>query len=162
MNDEVLARRLAALTGLTLAATMALWWLGSSRIALDRVSDAGRASADALQALWLVRGMALALVSVRVAALRGWHPGMAVGLMLIAPAWPVLVLVWSASTLPWLTAAVVELLLVAASFVLPLFGQALRRAVPRAESAEVIATSIGLALASAVWVTRALWAGLLR
>ena len=46
--------RLSALTGLALAATVALWWLGSTRIALDQAGDASRAAAAALLALWVV------------------------------------------------------------------------------------------------------------
>ena len=54
---------------------IAVWWLGSTRLALDHGTDASRCAADALYALLLVRGMALAVLSVRVGALRGWRPG---------------------------------------------------------------------------------------
>ncbi|MDO9313170.1 MAG: hypothetical protein Q7T97_01325 [Burkholderiaceae bacterium] len=160
--NEALDRRVAALTGLALAGAVAWWWLGSTRIALDRASDAGRVAADALQALWLVRGMALAVLGVRSGALRGWRSGMEAQWLLVVPAWPVVVLVWSASTVPLPLAAGVELLLMAASVVLPLMGQGLRRALRRAEPAEVIATAIGLAMACSAWLTRDLWVLTLR
>ncbi|MBP6226175.1 MAG: hypothetical protein KA439_14015 [Rhizobacter sp.] len=149
--------RLAALTGLALAATVALWWLGSTRIALDQAGDASRAAAAALLALWVVRGMVLAPLGLRAGALSGWRAGAAAAALLLAPAWPLLILVWSASTVPLLPAALVELSLLSAGVVLPLLGQGLRRALGRPELAEVVATALGLALASTAWVLRDIW-----
>ncbi|MFM9914895.1 MAG: hypothetical protein ACKVOX_03720 [Rhizobacter sp.] len=156
--NEARNRRVAALTGLALAGTVALWWLGSTRIALDRGSDAGRLAADALQALWLVRGMALALLGMRAGALCGWRSGTEAQLLMVVPAWPVMVLVWSASAVPLLLTALVELLLMIASVVLPLLGLGLRRALHRVELVDVIATMIGVAMASSAWLARDLWA----
>jgi hypothetical protein len=156
MND-VLDRRMAAMTGLVLAAAVALWWLGSTRLALDHSSDAGRASADALQALWLARAIALALLGVRTGALRGWRGGAAAGLALIAPAWPLAVLAWTASATPWIHAAGAEIALLGAAAVLPLIGLGLRRALRQVELAEASGTALGAALASALWFARGLW-----
>ena len=47
MSDAA-ARRLDAMTGLALAAAVAVWWLGSTRLALDHGSDASRCADDAL------------------------------------------------------------------------------------------------------------------
>jgi hypothetical protein len=155
--SEAPARRAAAATGLTLAAAVALWWLGSSRIALDRGSDASRCAADALQALWVIRGMVLALLCLRLGALRGGRAGIAAALVLVAPAWPVAVLAWSASALPAALVVLTEGLLLAGCAALPWIGQGLRRVLPRADAAELAATALGTALAAAVWLGRALW-----
>lgn len=157
MKDAT-ARRLSALTGITLAAALALWWLGSSRLALDDGADASRPAADALHALWLVRAMALALLCLRVAAMSKWRAGAAAGLALVAPAWPVLVLAWSASALPLAQVLLAESLLLAACAALPLLGLGLRRLLRQAPLAEATATLAAVALVAALWFTRGLWA----
>ena len=151
------ARRPAALTGIALTAALALWWLGSSRLALDDGADASRPAADALHALWLARAMVLALLSLRVAALHGWWAGASAGLALVAPAWPLLVLVWSASTVALLPALLNELVLLGTCLVLPLLGQALRKLLRPPAAAESAATLAGVALVAALWATRGLW-----
>ena len=149
--------RLDALIGLALALAIAVWWLGSTRLALDHGSDASRCADEALQALLLVRVMALALVSVRVGALRGWRPGVAAGLGLIAPSWPVVVLAWSAGTWPVTQAASAEVLLLAGSAALPLAGLGLHRLLHKTELAVVTGTVLGVALAASAWAMRGLW-----
>lgn len=150
--------RLAAATGLAMAAAVALWWLGSTRLALDGGSDGGRSAAGALHAAWLVRAMSLPIVALRVGTWHGWRAGAAAALALIAPSWPVGVLAWSASTWPIGTMMLAEGLLLAAGLALPLLGSALRRAFARAELADLVAAGSGVALAAAVWFTRAHWA----
>lgn len=154
---ELLDRRLAAVSGLAISAAVALWWLGSTRLALDNGSDASRPASHALLALWCVRGMALAVLSVRVAALRGWGPGAAAALGLVAPSWPLVVLAWSASTATLVQVVLAEALLLAAGLTLPLIGQGLRRTLRRADLAEATGTAVGSALAATVWLTRGLW-----
>lgn len=160
--SDALARRLAALAGLALAAAVAIWWLASTRLALDSGADASRSADHALQALWLARSMALVMLSVRVAAGRGWRPGLAVALGLVAPAWPLVVLAGSASAAPLAQVALLELLLLAGCLVLPLIGLGLRRALRRMSLADglgdAIGTLVGAALAAALWFTRGLWA----
>jgi hypothetical protein len=151
-------RRLAAAIGLALAAAVALWWLGSTRLALDHGSETGRSAAEALQALWLVRAMAIAVLGPRVGVSRGWHPGMTESLALVAPAWPLVVLAWSASSASWPQLAGAELVLLAAGLALPLIGRVLRRALKRAALAELSASAAGIALATAAWALRGLWA----
>lgn len=155
--SEASAHRLAAITGLAIAAAAAAWWLGSVRLALDRSADAERGAADALHALPLIRGMALAIVSVRVGALRGWRSSVTAGMGLIAPSWPLVALAWSASTMSVTRAALPELLLLAGSVALPLIGLALRRWLQRAELAAVTGTAVGAVLAASVWATRGSW-----
>jgi len=151
------AHRQDAMTGLGLAAAIALWWLGSTRVALDHGSDASRFADDALQALLLVRLMAVAMVGVRVGALRGWRPGVTSGLGLIVPSWPVVVLAWSAGTRLATHVALAEVLLLTACVVLPLVGRGLHRVLQRAEFAVIAGTVLGIALAAASWATRGLW-----
>jgi hypothetical protein len=139
------------MTGLALAAAIAVWWLGSTRLALDHGTDASRSAAGALYALLLVRGMALAVLSVRAGALYGWRPGATAGLGLIAPSWPLVALAWSASTISLMQIALVEPLLLAGSAVLPLIGLSLRRLLHNAELAVMAATGVGAALAAALW-----------
>jgi hypothetical protein len=155
--NETLSRRLAAITGLALAGAFALWWLGSTRLALDQASDASRPAADTLNALGLVRGMMLAMLGVRLGALCGWRPGVAAALLLVAPAWPLLALVWSASAVPWTHLALTELLLLSGCVALPLLGHVLSRALRQAELVEVIGTWVGAALTASVWLTRGSW-----
>lgn len=152
-----LQRRLAAVTGLVLAGAVALWWLGSTRIALMRGADASRCAGEALLALWLLRGMALAVAGPRLGALAGWRQGAGAMLALLAPAWPLLVLAWSASRVsPW-QVLLAELLLVAGGLLLPPLGQALRRLPWPVAAAELAATTLGLGLALALWTTRGWW-----
>jgi hypothetical protein len=151
-------RRLAAGAGLALAAAVALWWLGSTRLALDHGADASRSAADALQALWLARALLLATLGLRAGALQGWRGGSGAALALTAPAWPVVVLAWSASSASPAQAALAEAVLLAGSLALPLAGRGLQRLLPRAGFASVLATALGAALAAAVWLGRSLWA----
>jgi hypothetical protein len=156
LNDTA-SRRLATATGLALAAAVALWWLGSTRLALDGGSDPGRSSIDALHAAWLVRAMALALLTPRVGVWHGWRPGAAAALALIAPAWPMVVLAWSATAWPLAPVVLAESLLLATGFALSLIGLALRRALSRFELADLAAAALGVTLAAAAWFTRAMW-----
>jgi hypothetical protein len=155
--SEAAAHRLDAMAGLALAAAIAAWWLGSTRLALDHGSDASRCADDALQALLLVRVTALAMVGVRVGALRGWRPGATAGIGLIAPSWPIVVLAWSAGTTLATRVALAEALLLAASVTLPLVGLGLHRFLPKAELAAVAGTLLGIALAASAWAARGLW-----
>ena len=142
----------AAMTGLALAVAIAVWWVGSTRLALDHGTDAGRVAADALNALWLVRGMALPMLSVRAGALYGWRRGAKAGLGLISFSWPVVALAWSASATSLTQVVLAELLLLAGSAALPLIGLFLRRSLRRAELAVMAGTGVGTALAAALWV----------
>ena len=148
------SRRPAVIGGLALAAVTALWWLGSTRLALDDGSDPSLRAAAALVALWLVRGMALALLSLRAGALRGWRAGAAQSSGLIAPSWPLVVLACSASTIPLAQVVLAEGLLLVAGAVLPLVGHGLRRLLRRVDLAEAAATALGVGLAAALWYSR--------
>jgi len=151
-------RHLAAMSGLALAAAVALWWLGSTGVAIDRGADAAQSAAEALYTLWLVRGLALAMLVPRAGTSSGWQPGAAVAMGLIAPAWPVLVLAWSASSVSWTQLALAEALLLAAGLALVPIGPGLHRALRSVDMAEAAATAVGVALAAALWWARGVWA----
>jgi hypothetical protein len=146
------ADRPAAMTGLALAVALAVWWLTSTRLALDHGTDASRSATDGLNALWLVRSMALAMLSVRAGALFGWRRGAKAGLGLIAPSWPLVALAWSAGATPLTRVALAELVLLAGGAALPLIGLFLRRSLRSVELAVVAGTGVGTALAAALWV----------
>lgn len=150
-TSEAQADRPAAMMGLALAVVVAAWWLTSTRLALDHGTDAGRSAAYALNALWLVRGMALAISGVRAGALYGWRRGARAGLGLISPSWPLVALVWSASAISLTQVALAELLLLAGSAALPSIGLLLRRSLHRAELALMVGTGVGITLAAALW-----------
>jgi hypothetical protein len=156
--NETLASRFAALSGLVLAAALALWWLGSARLAIDQGADAARSSADALHAAWLVRALLVPVLALRVGALRGWRDGAASSLAMVVPSWPVLAMAWSASAVPLGQSLLAEGFLLVAAIVLPLLGHGLRRVVPRSDLAEPIASALGVALAAALWLGHARWA----
>jgi hypothetical protein len=143
--------RLGALTGLALAAVVAIWWLGGTHRALDDGSDATRLAAVALQLLWLARALVLAVGGAVSGALQGWRTAAVAGLLVAAPAWPLGVLAWSASDVsPWsLLAAEAGLLLLAV--LLPGLGVLLRRALPGPEASELLATTLGVLLALGLW-----------
>ena len=152
-----LARRPTAIGGVVLAAAAALWWMGSTRLSLDDGSDASHRAVGMLVALWLARGMALALLSLRAGALHGWRSGTTQALGLIAPSWPLLVLAWSASTVSLAQLALAEGLLLVAAVVLPLVGHGVGRVLRQMELAEATATALGTALAAALWYLRGPW-----
>lgn len=145
------ARRLAAMSGLAVAAALAVWWLGSTRLAIDRGADAGRTSEDVLQVAWLLRALVVPTLAVRVAALGGWRAGAGTALAMVVPTWPVLALAWAASAAPLWQVAFAEGLLVGAALLLPMVGRGLRRVLPRGETVEPVATAVGIVLAAAAW-----------
>jgi hypothetical protein len=143
------------MTGLALAVAIAVWWVGSTRLALDHGTDTARGAADALKTLWLVRGMALAMLGVRAGSLYGWRRGAKGGLGLISLSWPVVALAWSASAASLALVVLAEVLLLAGSATLPLIGLFLRRSLRRMDAAVMAGTGVGTALAAALWIASA-------
>ena len=158
---NVLLQRIAVIVGLIAALLTAVWWLGSTRLVLDRGTDPARAAADALHALLLVRAMALAVLTLRTAALRGARSAMSMGVGLIAPSWPVVLLAWSASTVAFSNVLAAEALLVAECVAVALIGAALRRLFSNAELALVAGSALGILIAAAIWAAPGLQAVLL-
>ncbi len=155
--NETFARRIAALSGLALAGVLAVWWLGSTRVAIDRGVDPGPRSTEILQMAWLARAMLVPALGVRVGALRGWRSGAASTLALVVPSWPIVALAGSASVVPLWALAFTECLLLAGAIALPAIGPGLRRVVPRADTAEALASMIGVVLAASVSFAYSAW-----
>jgi hypothetical protein len=149
---EARSQRLAALTGLMLAAVGAVWWLGSTHRALDDGSDATRIGSVTLQVLWLARAMVLALGGVVAGALHGWRRGTLGGWLVAAPAWPLGVMVWSASDTGLAAVLAAESALLLLAVLLPWSGVLLRRALPWPEASETIAITAGVLLAVGLWM----------
>lgn len=152
---DALLRRLSAAGGLLLAAAVAVWWLGSTRVGLLGGADTARPAAQALLALALLRGLVLAAVALRDGARRGIRPAATAALLWLAPAWPVVMLAWSASTVALGAVLATEAALFAAACLLPAGGAALARALRPADRAEAVALALGVLMAAALWWGRA-------
>lgn len=150
--NETPGRRFAALSGIGLAAALAVWWLGSARLAIEHGADAARGSADALRVAWLLRALLVPVLGVRIAALFGWRAGTVSSLAIVAPSWPVVAMAWAASAVSPVQLVLAEAFLLVEALVSPLVGRTLRRIVPRPEIAEPLASAIGVALAAALWL----------
>jgi hypothetical protein len=150
--------RLSMLLGLALTAVTSTWWLASTRLALEQGTETAVPAGLALLALLNVRAMTLAVLGLHVGTLHGWRHGAATSLLLVAAPWPLVLLAWSASEVPLTRLACGEVALVAACVMLPAVGHGLSRWFARIESAMVASTSVGVAIAAAVWASRTLWA----
>jgi hypothetical protein len=149
--------RQAALSGLAVAAAVAVWWLGSTRLALQEGADTGAIAQSTLLIAWAARGTLLLLMGPSSGALRGWRRGASESMTLCAPIWPVLVLAWAASPLPWMLVAMWEIALLAAGAALPWLGERLRRLLPNADLADASSMALGVTLAAALWLGRGHW-----
>ncbi|MBL8305298.1 MAG: hypothetical protein JNM33_01280 [Rubrivivax sp.] len=161
MTPAASARRLAAASGLLLAAAVATWWLGSTRLVLLDGADASRPAAQALLVLCLLRGIALALTAPADAVRIGLVAAATAALLRLAPAWPVVVMAWSASRVPGWALLAAEAALLVAAVALPLAGLAVGRVLRQAARAEPAALALGVALVAALWHGRAAVAALL-
>jgi hypothetical protein len=138
-------------TGVLVAAAAALWWLASTRLALGADADTARVADQGTQALWLARALLLAVLAPRLGAWLSWRAAAATGLVLLAPAWPLGVLMVSAGSAAITPTLRAEGLLLVAAVVLPGLGQGLRRLPGSGPYADAAATLLGIALASGLW-----------
>lgn len=151
------AGRLGAVVGLAIAGTVGLWWLGSTRLALLGGADTARPAAQALLALLLLRGMALALLAPRDGVARGFAPAAWAAATLLAPGWPLAALAWQASAVPAWALLAAEALLLAAAPLLAAAGAGLAPRVRRTVL-EPLAQAAGVLLAAGLWQGRAVLA----
>lgn len=150
---------MAFAAGALVAAAAALWWLASTRLALGADADTARVADQGWQALWLARALLLAVLGPRLGTWIGtsvgigltWRAAAAVGIVLLAPAWPLGVLMTSAGSTALWPALRAEGLLLAAAIVLPGLGLGLRRLLRQQPLADAAATAVGVGLASALW-----------
>ncbi len=147
--------RLAAATGLVVTGCVALWWLGGTRLEIERGGDPGRIAAGALAALVMARALLLALLCPRLGALYGAVGGAGIAAVMLAPAWPAVVLAWSASLLPVWQVALAELALLLAAALLPALGQGLGRMLPSREASDLASVTAGALVAALLWRTAA-------
>lgn len=155
--NETPMHRLAAWSGLVLAAAVGVWWIGSTRLALADSADPSRSAIAALHASYILRAMMLALTAPRIAATHGWRQSATQALLLCAPSWPPMTLAWAASTTALSSIALAEGLLLTSGLGLALAGHGLRHAVSRTDVAQLLATAGGATLAAAVWASRLAW-----
>jgi hypothetical protein len=147
--------RLGAALGIVIAAGVASWWLGATRLALEQSLDAGALADGALEAAWLARALVLGLLTPRLGTLGGFRHGAACGLAATAMAWP---LVASAA----LAGAVDPLLVLAgegALAALALAGAAAGRGLAALTGtyAAHLCTALGAALGAAAWLGADAW-----
>jgi hypothetical protein len=151
--------RLGLLLGIAVAAVVATWWLGATRLALGQTMGTAGLAASALAGLWLARALLLALFALRAGALGGWRRGVTPSLALVVAAWPVVVAAASAGTRPVTGIVLAEIVLVVAGLTLPAVGQGLRTLLRAPAPAVLASTVLGGALAAAIWMWSAVWTG---
>lgn len=148
-----------AVAGLVITAVVATWWLGTVGLALPSSGNPERASAQAILALVLLRGLLLPAfglpAGLRLA--RATWPGL---LTMVAVAWPVVALAWSASEVTLQAVLAAEGVLLALAVVIGALGTALApltRGRLSADASDNMATAAGLLVALGLWVTRQHW-----
>ena len=148
-----------AIAGLIVTAVVATWWLGTVGLALPSSGNPERASAQAILALVLLRGLLLPAfglpTGLRLA--RATWPGL---LTMVAVAWPVVALAWSASEVTLHAVLAAEGALLALAVVIGALGTALAHLARErlsADATDIMATAAGLLVALGLWVTRQHW-----
>lgn len=153
--------RLGAMIGLVVTGSFATWWLGNSMLALEQGLDTTAAAAAALQGLLVARAMVLSPFALRLGASRGWRRATAHTAALVAAPWPLLLLAWSASSVPARDAMMAEIVLLACGGALAVAGSGLRRLLRSLDAAAMLGTTLGAALGAGLWYTRSQWSTLL-
>lgn len=122
-----MSTRLGLALGLALAGAVAAWWLIASRIALQSGIDAALPAGQALLVLAVTRGMLVAVIAPRIAAVGGYVAGLRVCLPIVALGWPLAAL-------------------------LPLAGRVLARLLKQGPVTEAVAAAVGVLLACGAWL----------
>jgi hypothetical protein len=147
-----MSTRLGVALGLGAAAAVAAWWLGASRVSIAGGTDAARIAGDAIFALVLARGLLIAVLAPRAAAVGGYVAGLRLCLPVVCVAWPVVVLAWAASNEGVVRTLAAELGLLAGAALAPLVGRALARSMKQGPTMEAIATAAGVLIALVLWL----------
>jgi hypothetical protein len=150
-----MSTRLGLALGLGAATAVTAWWLGASRIAIVGGTDAARFAGDALFAIVLVRGLLIAVLAPRAAAVGGYVAGLRLCLPVVSAGWPVVVLAWAASNEGVVRTLAAELGLLAGAALAPLVGRALARAMKQGPRMEAMATGTGVLIACFFWLVLA-------
>lgn len=144
--------RLGLALGSTLAAAVAIWWLGASRIALLGGTDTAVLGTQALLVLALLRAMLIAVLAPRAATAGGYAEGVRAAVPVVTAAWPVVALAAAAGIDGIGHAALVEAALLCGALTAPGVGRALSMLFPGRAAHESVATALGIALAGAIWL----------
>jgi hypothetical protein len=144
--------RLGLALGLALAGAVAAWWLIASRIALQSGIDAALPAGEALLVLAVTRGMLVAVIAPRTAAVGGYVAGLRVCLPIVALGWPLVALSWAASSADTLRTLSTEAGLLGLAALLPLAGRALARLLKQGPVTEAVSAALGVLLACGAWL----------
>lgn len=155
--SELLHTRLGMLIGLLIAATVAAWWLGATRLSLGQAGGTAGIAGNALFGLWLTRAIVLSPFALRAGAANGMRPALAASFALVLAAWPLELAAWHASTLPASRLLLAEVLLLGGASLLAIVGAALRTLFRSRQSSQTIATMLGIAISMATWTWGGLW-----
>jgi hypothetical protein len=155
--NELLHTRLGFLIGLLIAAVVAAWWLGASRIALTQGGGTSAIAQSALIGLWLTRAMALAPFALRAGALGGARSALVASFALLLVSWPLVLAAWQASMLPATRLLLGEGALLAGGGLLALIGATLPTLFRSARNALIIATMLGVVISVATWSWGGAW-----
>jgi hypothetical protein len=144
--------RLGLALGLALTAATAVWWLGSSRIAIEGGADTSILAGHALFVLLLSRAVLIAVLGPRSAAIGGYAAGVRACVPVVSAAWPVVALAFAAGDQGAVRTLAAEAALLGGALLAPLPGLGLARVMKRGPMLETLATMAGVVLASGVWM----------
>ena len=150
------ALRLGGFLGLAIGALLAIWWLAAAQFALQNGFEPTTPSLALLDALWLTRALAVAILAPALAL---WQPRWTGFLPAVLMAWmalPLVVLGAAAAGSAWQPILVAELMLLGMAACAFALGLALRHWPAVAKFAEPVSLSLGLILAALIWANRAL------
>lgn len=158
--------RLAGWLGLVPSAAVGTWWLAVEWLAVEHpgVSSLSEAS-DALEALWLCQLLCVVLFGPRLGAALGPRAAGSAFLMAIVIGWPLVALLWSATSLDARSALAAEAVLLASAYALPALGALLERTSRSDSGRDAIATLLSLGstvCAALIWRSRDQWLAWLR
>jgi hypothetical protein len=147
-----MSTRLGLALGLALAGAIAVWWLGASRVAIEGGVETSLLAGQALFVVGLLRGMLIAVLAPRSAAVGGYVAGLRCSLPVVTAAWPLVALAWAASNAGIALTLGLEAALVAGAAAASLIGRGLARGLKQGPAMEAIATAVGVSSACCLWL----------
>jgi hypothetical protein len=149
--------RLGLVLGLLLATAIGAWWLAATRVALTVGGATTTLAGQALFVLSVARPMLLSVVGLRMAALGGLGAGLRTTLPVVLAAWPLVALVWLASTASLADTLTIEAAVLAYALLVAALGHGLCLALRAGRWPAAVTTLLGVALAGAIWLLSTLW-----
>lgn len=129
-----MSTRLGVVLGLLLAVAIGTWWLTASRIAIEQSADPAALAAQTILVLAITRAALILLVGARASATAGFSAGVRAAIAVAVVAWPLVMLVWVASSTRAIHALGIELALLATGLLASGLGGAARRVLQAAVS----------------------------